>query len=257
MHGSGSVSPGSRKAALVTGGGVRIGRAIALALAEAGMNVLVHYRHSEAAAVEVCRLIEARGHRAWPLGANLDDPQAPARLMERAIATAGSLEVLVHSAAGFPRDELRSLSFDRLVATLRGNAWAPFELSRIFAEKIGRGQIVNLLDSRITGTDPEHVSYLLSKQLLASLTRLLALELAPGITVNAVAPGLILPPPGATQVYLEERASTVPLKRHGTAEQIARAVVFLVQSEFITGQVLFVDGGRHLAEYPLKGPQHG
>jgi NAD(P)-dependent dehydrogenase (short-subunit alcohol dehydrogenase family) len=243
----------SRKTALVTGAGVRVGRAIALALADAGMNLLVHYRRSEGDAAEVCRLAEQRGVRAWPIAADFDEPQASSRLIDRVVATAGALDVLVNSAAVFPRDDVRTMTVDRLMATIRVNAWVPFELSRVFAERVGRGQIVNLLDSRIVDGDRIHASYILSKQLLSEMTKMMALDFAPGIAVNAVAPGLILPPPGEPVEYIEKRAATVPLKRHGTPELLARAVVFLVQSEFITGQVIFVDGGRHLAEYQQHG----
>jgi NAD(P)-dependent dehydrogenase (short-subunit alcohol dehydrogenase family) len=241
------------KTALVTGAGVRIGRATALALAEAGFNVLVHYRRSEREAAEVCRLAELKGVSAWTVAADLDEPQAPARLIDRAVATAGPFDLLVNNAAVFPKDDLRSITFDRLMATMRVNAWTPFELGRVFAERVGHGQIVNLLDSRIVDVDRAHLSYILSKQLLAALTKMMALDFAPDIAVNGVAPGLILPPPGASEEYIDQRSVTVPLKPHGMPEQIGRAVVFLAQSEFITGEVLFVDGGRHLAEYPLHG----
>jgi NAD(P)-dependent dehydrogenase (short-subunit alcohol dehydrogenase family) len=247
------VTTTSRKTALVTGAGARIGRAIALALADAGMNVLVHYRRSEGEAADVCRLAEQRGVRAWPIAGDFDEPQASARLIDRAVAFAGSLDVLVNNAAVFPRDEVRSLTVELLMATIRVNAWAPFALGRAFAERVGRGQIVNLLDTRIVGVDRSHASYILSKQLLSVMTRMMALDFAPGLAVNAVAPGLILPPPGETLAYLEKRAATVPLERHGTPEQVARAVLFLAQSEFITGQVIFVDGGRHLEEYAQDG----
>lgn len=242
----------SRRTALVTGAGVRIGRATALALAEAGMNVVVHYRRSQAEALEVCRLVEQRGVAAWPVAADFDEPGASERLLEHALRAAGSVDVLVNNAAGFPEDDLRSLTFDRLMATMRVNAWAPFELSRAFAERVGRGHIVNLLDSRIVDADWTHVGYILGKHVLAALTRMTALEFAPDIAVNAVAPGLILPPPGASHEFLDERVGTVPLQQHGTPEQIARAVVFLAESEFVTGEVLFVDGGRHLAEYDRR-----
>jgi hypothetical protein len=238
----------ARKTALVTGAGVRIGRATALALADAGMNVVVHYRRSEAEALDACRRIEERGVSAWPIAADFDEPGASERLLEGALAAAGSLDVLVNSAAGFPVDDLGSITFDRLVATMRVDAWAPFELGRAFARVVGRGHIVNLLDSRLVDADFGHVSYILAKHVLAALTRMTALAFAPDVTVNAVAPGLILPPPGAPHAYLDERTGTVPLKRHGMPEQIARAVVFLAESEFVTGEVIFVDGGRHLRE---------
>ena len=149
------------------------------------------------------------------------------------------------------------------------NAWVPLALSRRFAAGLGvtpglaraaraprgtvphrpRGSIVNLHDTHLAGYDFEHAGYILSKHVLANLTRMLALELAPGITVNAVAPGLILPPPGADESYLTANAHRVPLQRHGGPRDIAEAIVFLIRSDFITGQVIYVDGGRHLQGY--------
>jgi NAD(P)-dependent dehydrogenase (short-subunit alcohol dehydrogenase family) len=121
-------------------------------------------------------------------------------------------------------------------------------LSREFARLAGRGKIVNLLDTKIIGYDRAHVAYILSKHMLSVLTRMCALEFAPGITVNGVAPGLILPPLGKDENYLEQLARSVPLKRHGGPEDVAKAVVYLLTSDFVTGQVIFVDGGRHLLE---------
>lgn len=245
---------GSRTA-LVTGAGVRIGRATALALADAGFNVIVHYRRSEREASELCGAIASRGVRAWMLQADFDAPGEGGgdgleeKLIDRAVGCSGSLELLVNNASTFPKDDLDSLTLAGLQTNLRVNAWAPFALSRAFARRVGRGRIVNLLDSRIVDADWTHVGYILSKHVLAALTRMTALAYAPDITVNGVAPGLILPPPGAPHEFLDERVGTVPLKRHGMAEEIARAVVFLAESEFVTGEVIFVDGGRHLQEY--------
>jgi NAD(P)-dependent dehydrogenase (short-subunit alcohol dehydrogenase family) len=126
------------------------------------------------------------------------------------------------------------------------NAWAPLVLGRDFARVAGKGKIINLLDTRLCGYDFKHVSYILSKHSLYVLTRMMALEFAPGITVNAVSPGLILPPPGKDADYLLELARTLPLAMHGGPEDIVEAVLFLLRSDFITGQVINVDGGRHL-----------
>ncbi|MBN1459416.1 MAG: SDR family oxidoreductase, partial [Armatimonadetes bacterium] len=123
-------------------------------------------------------------------------------------------------------------------------------LTRTFALHARRGAVVNFLDTRVDGFDWKHVSYILSKHALLLLTRMTALEFAPDVRVNAVAPGLILPPPGQDEGYLEQQAHTVPLRRHGSAGDVTEAVLYLLRSEFVTGQVLFVDGGRHLMEYP-------
>jgi NAD(P)-dependent dehydrogenase (short-subunit alcohol dehydrogenase family) len=119
-------------------------------------------------------------------------------------------------------------------------------LARAFASRVRKGKIVNLLDRRIASLDAASVPYALTKKALAELTRLAALELAPGITVNGIAPGPVLPPPGKGEKYLRDHAGPVPLKRRITSEDIADAVMFLLKSDSITGQIVFVDGGQHL-----------
>ena len=146
--------------------------------------------------------------------------------------------MLVNNASIFPRDELDTLTLESLVDNVRVNAWAPFAASRVFARRIGHGHIINLLDSRIDDADWGHVGYILSKHVLAAMTRMMALAFAPDIAVNAVAPGLILPPPGASQAYVDALVETVPLARHGEPEQVARAVAYLATSEFLTGEVI-------------------
>jgi pteridine reductase len=133
------------RVALVTGAGVRIGRAIALALADHGMNVVVHFRRSELEAVQLCRELERRGVSAWPVQADFADPAEAERVVERALAAAGELDVLVNNASSFSPDDLQTLSFDGLLENLRVNAWAPFAASRVFATRVGRGHIVNLI----------------------------------------------------------------------------------------------------------------
>lgn len=122
----------------------------------------------------------------------------------------------------------------------------PLTLSRDFARGCARGSIINLHDTHLAGFDFRHAGYILSKHVLAELTRMTALAFAPAVTVNAVAPGLILPPPGADEGYLESHSHALPLQRHGGPRDIAEAIVFLLRSDFITGQVIYVDGGRHL-----------
>lgn len=242
------------RVALVTGAAVRIGRATALALAGEGLDVVVHFHRSGDEAAALCRELEGRGVRAWPVQGDFADPAEGERVIERALAAAGGLDVVVNNASIFPADSLEDLTFDGLFDNIRVNAWAPFAASRAFARRVGRGHIINLLDSRLDDADWTHVGYLLSKHVLAALTKLMALAYAPEIAVNAVAPGLILPPPGAPHEYIEARTQTVPLARHGEPEQVARAVAYLATSEFITGEVIYVDGGRHLQEYASHGP---
>ncbi len=157
-----------------------------------------------------------------------------------------SLSLLVNSAAIFPESTLSKVSLADLAANVRVNAWGPLCLSRAFARTARTGSIVNILDARIAGTDKNHAAYILSKHMLAALTKMCALEFAPAFRVNAVAPGLILAPSGKSEAYLALLAKRVPLQKHGSADDIASAVMFLSQNGFVTGEILFVDGGRHL-----------
>lgn len=243
------------KTALVTGAAKRIGRGIALALADAGVNVVVHYRESVAEADKLHTELVARGVKSWLLKADFDDTEAPRRLISGVIAAAGSLDFLVNSASLFLPSTIANMDFTSLMRHLQVNTWSPLVLSREFTHQVGRGKIINMLDSRISGHDRSHVAYILSKQALAVLTEMMAIEFAPGITVNGVAPGLILPPPGKDSDYLDDLAKGIPLKRHGDPGDIADAVLYLLRSDFVTGQVIFVDGGRRLMEQN-HGPDH-
>jgi len=242
------------KNALVTGAAKRIGRAVSLALAREGANIALHYSSSEQEIAELMAEIEGLGVKAVALRAELSDQGELEGLVERAHEALGTIEILVNNASIFPSDTLETVEFEGLERNLEINAWAPLVLTRAFAAQTARGHVVNLLDSRVGGFDRTHLSYILSKHVLAALTRMSALELAPGIAVNGIAPGLILPPAGKDEEYVDRLAQTVPLKRRGAPEDIAAAAVFLVTSEFVTGETIYVDGGRHLKENAPDGP---
>ena len=237
------------KTALVTGAGKRIGRAIALALAEQGVNIAAHYGTSGAEVVSLRAELEMRGVKSWGLQADFSCAEEAQALITRALEAAGALDILINSASIFRPSTLNDMDIAGILEHMQVNAWTPCLLCREFARLVGAGQIINMLDSRITDTDRTHVAYILSKKTLADLTRMMALEFAPKITVNGIAPGLILPPPGRDDTYLELLVGSVPLKRHGGPEDITAAVLYLLNSDFVTGQVLYVDGGRHLKEY--------
>ncbi len=236
--------------ALVTGAGQRIGEAIALALAGEQVNVVIHYRHSRSSAERLRDVLVGRGVRAFSIQADFDKPDGADLLIQRAQAEAGPIQILVNSASEFQPEELDAMTYPSLLRSLTVNAWSPFALTRAFAHQTNAGKVVNFIDAQIAGKDLTHASYILSKHLLATLTAMTALQYAPGITVNAVAPGLILPPEGKDEGYLEALAKALPLKRHGGLLDITRAVCFLLESDFITGQVIYVDGGRHLIGGP-------
>lgn len=236
------------KTALITGAAKRIGRETALVLADEGVNVVVHYNTSSTEADELVRELTAKEVRAWAIQADFGKPEGYEGLIERAVEAGGALDILINNASIFPKEKLDELTFRSLMTNIEINAWAPFVLAKEFQRLVGRGKIINLHDTRVTGYDWVHTGYILSKHVLSAMTRMLAVDFAPDITVNAVAPGLILPPPGQDDSYLERLKTTVPLQRYGAPEDIAEAIVFLLRSDFITGEVIYVDGGRHLKE---------
>ncbi len=226
--------------ALVTGGAKRLGRAIALGLAAEGANVVVHYRTSADEAEELREEIAALGVQAWTVQADFAEPGEAGGLVARAAELAGPLRILVNNASIFEPNAPADERADQDARHVAVNAWAPLELTRRFAaQDIASGHIVNLLDTRLRGGDPEHAAYILSKRGLEGVTRTTALEFAPRIAVNAVAPGLVIPEVG-------EDASGLPLQRVGSPANVAEAVVYLTKTRFVTGQIIFVDGGRHL-----------
>lgn len=236
--------------ALVTGAARRIGRAMALGLAREGVNVVVHYESSAAEATELVGMLRSLGVGAWSVAADLRDPGALGSLVDRAAGMAGPLGILVNNASAFPESTLDRVTRDDLDRSIHLDAWAPFELTRRFARQLDGAacaHVVNLLDTRVAAQfDWQHFAYCAAKDLLSTLTSLLAMHFAPRVAVNGIAPGLILPPEGKGQDYLEAKKLELPLRRIGHSDFITDAMLFLVKSEFITGQTLFVDGGRHL-----------
>lgn len=234
------------KTVLVTGAARRLGRAVALALANQRARVVIHYNSSPRDAEETARAVRRRHAKAWTVRADLADPAQAAVLVSDAIAAAGPIDCLINNASIFTPSRLTAFTLDDLAANIQVNAVAPLLLARSFVAQHRPGAIVNFLDARIADYDREHAAYHLSKRMLYSLTKMMALEFAPLVRVNAVAPGVILPPPGKGAAYLRKLAPTNPLRRVGTPEGVADAVLFLLRSEFVTGQVIYVDGGRHL-----------
>lgn len=234
------------KTALITGAAKRLGKAAAIALAQQGVNVVVHYHQSEEAAGGVCEDLQSIGVSSWPIQADLSDTGQAERLFQEAARQAGAIDILVNNASIFDQETLWETSEASLWRNLQIHAVAPLTLARTLARQNRTAHVVNLLDTRVTVYDREHASYHLSKRVLLTLTRMLAIELAPAIAVNAIAPGLILPPVGEDESYLERLAHCNPLQRYGCPQDVADALLFLLRSRFITGQVIYVDGGYHM-----------
>jgi NAD(P)-dependent dehydrogenase (short-subunit alcohol dehydrogenase family) len=237
------------RAALITGAGRRIGRATALALAQAGYAVVLHAHRSRAEAEKLAGEIVAAGGRASVVLADLAEPEAVRGLIPAATAFA-PLTLLVNNASQFDEDEIASLERARFERTLAVNLTAPLFLAQAFAAQALDGadaSIVNIVDQRVLKPTPRFFSYTLSKSALYSATVTLAQALAPKLRVNAVAPGPTLPSARQTAEQFTRQAAAVPLKRGPTPEDIAAAVVYLATARSVTGTVIAVDGGQHLA----------
>jgi len=236
------------KTALVTGGAVRVGRAISLALAGAGARVVVHYNSSDAEASTLCEEIRASGGQASMLAADLASLEAVERLAVAAEAE-GPIDLLVNNASVFPAEGFGDVAAEIWEHTLAINLRAPFFLTQRIGMAMkgrGKGVVINLVDLAGIQTWSGYAAHSISKAGLAHLTRVAARALAPEVRVAAVAPGTVLPPDDFPTDEIDRLARRAPLKRIGSAEDVAQAVLYLVSADFVTGEILIVDGGRHL-----------
>jgi pteridine reductase len=233
------------KTILITGAARRVGRLFALGCAQAGADVVIHHGHSLDEASETRDEIEGLGRRAWILASDLSKPVEAFKTISRA-KDLSPLYALVNSAAIFEPLSLADTSLNDWERHLSINLTAPFLLSQAFAEQLdGDGRIVNILDWRALRPRADHFPYTVSKSALAAMTKSLAAALAPRITVNGLALGAVLPPSdgGAGSDVIEN----VPLGRWSKTEEVQQALVFLLAGpSYITGEIIHVDGGRHL-----------
>lgn len=237
-----------RGAALVTGGGKRIGRAICLELARAGFDLAIHYRSSAEAAEAVAEEARALGRRAATVRADLAVEAETRALVPAAGEAVGPLAVLVNNASIFEDDRVGALERSTWDAHMETNLRAPVVLAEAFAAQASDGGcIVNLLDQRVLKPDPRFFSYALSRNGLWWATRTLAQALAPRLRVNAVGPGPTLPSIHQSRAEFAAEAAGTLLGRPGSPEAVASAVRWLVDADLVTGQMIAVDGGQHLA----------
>ncbi len=245
------------KTALVTGGAVRVGKAITLALAQAGANVVINYNSSAAAAEETAVQAQTFGADALAIQANIGDSQQVKAMVAAAQSEFGSVDILVNSASlwqqtPFPTNDLdgwhRVTNILINGAFYCANAVAPLMLAK------GEGAIVNIIDLSAYEPWPNFIAHSVGKAALLALSRQLALELAPAVRVNAVAPGPVLPPPDFDEEMIARIAGKTLLDRWGTPEDIAEAVLFFVKADYVTGEALAVDGGQRFGH---RKHEHG
>lgn len=242
--------------ALVTGGAKRLGRAICLALADAGFDVAIHYNSSAAEAEALAREVRAPGRQAVTLQADLMREAQVATLISRATEELGPLGVLINNASTFERDEWNDATRESWDLHLEPNLRAPFLLMQGFAASLPapqHGVIINMLDQRVMSLTPHFVTYTVSKAGLWALTQQMALALAPRIRVNGIGPGPALPSPRQSQAQFDRQCASVPLARGTSPEEIGAAVMALLALPSVTGQIINLDGGQHLQWSPAGG----
>ncbi len=242
------------KNALITGGAVRVGKAITLALAEAGANVVINYNSSAAAAEDTKKEAEALGVKALALQADIGDHKQVKDLVSQAAATLGGVDILVNSASlwrktPFPMEDLKDW-YQVTNILINGSFYCANEVAPMMIAA-GEGDIINIIDLAAFEPWPNYMAHSVGKAALLALSKQLALELAPSVKVNAIAPGPVLPPPDYSQESIDKIARRTLLNRWGSAEDIAEAALFFIQSDYITGEVLAVDGGERFGHRKL------
>lgn len=252
-------SSDSQKTALVTGAAKRLGRAIALALADHGWDIALHYHRSADAAEATAGEIRARGRCCLLVQADLGRESEVEQVIPRINADLGPLSCLVNNASVFEMDKIDTVSRDSWDRHIETNLRAPLVLSQAFARQLPagtNGNIINLLDQRVWKLTPYFLSYTIAKMGLWTLTRTLALGLAPRIRVNGIGPGPTLPSPRQSEEQFQAQSAAMPLGHGASAEEIAAAVLYILSAPSMTGQMIALDGGEHLGwQVPGKGYQ--
>ena len=239
-----------KRTALITGASKRIGRAIAEHLAEKGWNIAIHFNSSEKPAADLVKELTSRFHlqKFRTFKTNLSDIEEVLKLIPRVLNDFGEIHLLVNNASVFDSAYLKESSPELYDEQMNVNLKAPFFLIRDFAGFCKKGNIINFVDTRVTSNKSNFAAYSLSKKGLWDLTQMAALELAPEIRVNAIAPGVTLTPVDKDENYLLNLARNIPMKKPGGLEPILKSVDFILENNHLTGQLLFADGGENLGQ---------
>jgi NAD(P)-dependent dehydrogenase (short-subunit alcohol dehydrogenase family) len=236
------------KTALITGGSKRIGKAISEHLAGKGWSVIIHYNASAKAAQKLCAELAKK----YPtqqfvfVKANLASLREVLALFPKVTKEYGTIDLLVNNASVFDKSYLLETSTELYNSQMDVNLKAPFFLMRDFAASSKKGNIINFVDTRVNSNKSNFAAYSLSKKGLWELTKMAALEFAPAIRVNAIAPGATLAPEGEDENYLEKLAKSTPMKKPGGVESILQSLAYILENDHLTGQLLYADGGENL-----------
>ncbi|OJA05947.1 SDR family NAD(P)-dependent oxidoreductase [Halomonas sp. QHL1] len=232
-------------AALVTGGATRLGRYFCEALADAGYDIALHVNRSREEAEEVASGIRAKRRECEILSCDFLSDE-PDDLIQAAKRRFPGLNLLLNSASAYAPAVIAETELAMLETQFRVNMFTPLLLTRHFAEAVEEGQVINIIDNKVAYHQYPYAAYLLSKKSLAEMTRMAALEFAPRIRINGIAPGVVLPASQRTSDYIEWRIEGIPLKRQGDPEHLVQALHYLLNNPFVAGQILFVDGGESI-----------
>lgn len=235
-----------RKAALITGSGARLGRAMALALAEAGYDIGVHYNGSEKEARDTAREIKAKGRKCEILKADLSNINNATTLIRRVFRNFPYCSLLINNASIFENTSFMETTEETFDRDFSINFKAPFFLSQEFSRQESAELIVNILDARVSKIETDYFVYNLSKRALRDFTLMAAKFLGPKIRVNGICPGPMLPPPGKDTKYLRRISKNLPLGKPGNAAFVIAGLDYIIENTYVTGECLFIDGGQHL-----------
>lgn len=239
-----------KQTALITGASKRIGKALTEHLAKKGWNVAIHFNSSEKPALELVASLSARypQQKFAAFKTNLEDVFEISQLVPNVVSAFGRIDLMVNNASVFDASYIKETSLELFDSQFNVNLKAPFFLIGNFANHCKTGNIINFVDTRVTSNKSNFAAYSLSKKALWELTKMAALELAPYIRVNAIAPGVTLPPNDKDEGYLQNLAQKIPMKKPGGVEPIIMSLDFILENKHLTGQLLFADGGENLGQ---------
>ena len=239
-----------KQTALITGASKRVGKAVSEFLAENGWSIIIHFNTSEGPAGELADNLKRKypNQLFKPVQANLSNLEEVEQLIPDMVSESGKFQLLVNNASVFDSGYIHETDSGLFEKQMNVNLRAPFFLIRDFAKYCETGNIINFVDTRITMNKSNFAAYSLSKKGLWDLTQMAALELAPAVRVNAIAPGVTLPPPEQDEEYLFKLAEKIPMKKPGGIEPILKSVDYILTNNHLTGQLIFADGGENLGQ---------
>lgn len=239
------------KTALITGGAIRIGKAISTELAKNGVNIAMHYHRSKSEALHLQKELRGKGVKVELFKADISDLESIPVFFEEVNKTFPQIDILVNNAGVFPKGGLLDINKEQLDQVFGINFFAPLFLMRAFAKQIpdnGQGKIVNIVDAKVFKSEPARFAYRLTKVALWEATKLAAMELAPRITVNAISPGLMMSLAGYEHLDMQAVAERrVPLKILGSGEIVAQNLIHILKQDFMTGNNIIIDGGEYIS----------